>query len=110
MALTKNTKHDNCKVKAILGPFGIHYAMLKTTGSNGKFIQWLSEADFIKVVKVLGKFENYEGIIFDKKDIKKVHNVKNGVKERPTRRPPSKEFFFQEKDGRIWRNVYSNIE
>ena len=110
MAITRKTKHNHAQVKAIKGPFGIHYAMLKTTGSNGKFIQWLSEADFIEVVKVLGKFENYEGIIFDKKDIKKVHNVKNGVKERPTRRPSSKEFFFQEKDGRIWRNVYSNIE
>jgi len=75
MAITTKTKYNNARVKAILGPFGIHYAMLKTTGSNGKFIQWLSEADFIEVVKVLGKFENYEGIIFDKKDIKKVHNV-----------------------------------
>jgi hypothetical protein len=108
MAITTKTKHNNSQVKAILGPFGIHYAMLKTKGSNGKFIQWLSKADFTDVVKVLGKFENYEGIIFDKKDIKKVHNVKNGVKERPNRqKPKQKEIKMQRKYGNCWNTEYS---
>ena len=92
MALTKNTKHDNCKVKAILGPFGIHYAKL-VCKNHKKVIQWLSQAEYKALIQLDPNLIEFDG-----------------VKERPTRRPSSKEFFFQEKDGRIWRNVYSNIE
>ena len=95
MALTKLTKHDNCKVKAILGPFnknGKDYAKL-VCKNHKKVIQWLSKADYEALIQLDPNLIEFDG-----------------VKERPTRRPSSKDFFFQEKDGRIWRNVYSNIE
>jgi len=107
MAITELNKHNNCPVKAILGPFGNHYGRL-VCRKHRKHIQWLSEADFEKVVKLLGKFENNEGIIFDKRDIKKAHNVKNGVKERPNRqKPKGKEIKFQRKYGNCWNTEYS---
>ena len=92
MAITTKTKYNKARVKALKGPFGIHYAKL-ITKRKGKFIQWLSKADYEALIQL-----DPTSIEF------------HGVKERPTRRPSSKEFFFQEKDGRIWRNVYSNIE
>ena len=106
MAITTNTHHDKCPVKAILGPFGIHYGRL-VCRKHKKHIQWLSEADFKTIVKHLGKFENDEGIIFDKKDIKKTHNVENGVKERPNRQKPEQEFKMQRKYGNCWNTEYS---
>lgn len=89
MAITTKTKHNNAQVKAILGPFGIHYAMLKT--KQGKFIQWLSQAD-------------YEAIIqYDPKCIEF-----DGVKERPNRqKPKGKEIKFQRKYGNCWNTEYS---
>jgi hypothetical protein len=45
MAITQNKKHNHAQIKAIRGPFGIHYAKL-VTKRKGKFIQWLSEADY----------------------------------------------------------------
>jgi len=45
MAITKLKKHDKCEVKAIKGPFGIHYGRL-ICARHHKHIQWLSEADY----------------------------------------------------------------
>ena len=45
MAITTNTHHDKCEVKAIKGPFGNHYGRLSCKRHH-KHIQWLSEADF----------------------------------------------------------------
>ena len=106
MAITQKTNHDKCPVKAILGPFGPHYGRL-VCRKHRKHIQWLSEADFRATVKHLGKFENNEGIIFDKRDIKKAFSV-NGVKERPNRqKPKGKELKFQRKYGSVWNTEYS---
>ena len=106
MAITKLKTHDKCPVKAVLGPFGNHYGRL-VCKKHRKHIQWLNKADFVTIVETIGKFENHEGIIFDKKDIKKTRKSNNGVKERPTRRHADKEFVYQERDGRIWNTVYS---
>ena len=92
MAITTKTKYNKARVKALKGPFGLHYAKL-ITKRKGKFIQWLSKADYEAVIQL-----DPTSIEFD------------GVKERPTRRPSKKKITFQKKDGRIWRNVYSNIE
>ena len=53
MAITKAKKHNNSAVKAIRGPFGIHYAKL-VTKRKGKFIQWLSQADYKAIIKLNG--------------------------------------------------------
>ena len=45
MAITRLKKHDNSQVKAIKGPFGIHYGKL-VTSQNNKHIQWLNQADY----------------------------------------------------------------
>ena len=45
MAITTNTHHNNCSVKAIKGPFGIHYGKLICINHN-KQIQWLNQADY----------------------------------------------------------------
>ena len=45
MAISKNTHHNNCTVKAIRGPFGIHYGKLICYNHN-KLIQWLNQADY----------------------------------------------------------------
>lgn len=61
MAITKAKRHNNSAVKAIKGPFGIHYAKL-VTKRKGKFIQWLSQADY-----------------------NSIKAITNGIKERSTR-------------------------
>jgi len=89
MAITKKTKHNNAQVKAVLGPFGIHYAKL-ITRRKGKFIQWLSQADYEAVIQY-----DPNCIEFD------------GVKERPTRQKPLQKYTMQRKYGNCWNTEYS---
>ena len=111
MAITKLKSHDKCPVKAIKGPFGPHFGRL-ICNKHHKHIQFLSETDFIKTVKILGKFENNEGIIFDKRDIKNAQTVdnfyivKDGIKERSNRQKP-KQIKMQRKYGNCWNTEYS---
>ena len=92
MAITKLTKHDNCKVKAIQGPFnknGKDYAKL-VCKNHKKVIQWLSKAKYEAIIQLDPNLIEFDG-----------------VKERPSRRPAEKEFSFQKQDGRIWNNMYT---
>lgn len=90
MAITQNKKHNHAQIKAIRGPFGIHYAKL-VTKRKGKFIQWLSQADYKAIIQLDPK-----SIEFD------------GVKERPNRqKPKQKELKFQRKYGSVWNTEYS---
>lgn len=90
MAITRNTTYNNSAVKAILGPFGIHYAKL-VTKRKGKFIQWLSQADYEAIIQI-----DPRSIEFD------------GVKERPNRqKPKQKEMKMQRKYGSVWHTEYS---
>ena len=85
MAISKNTHHNNCTVKAIKGPFGIHYGKLICSDHN-KHIQWLNEQDFEAVVGILGKFNNKENWQFRIK--------KNGeIAVRPPKHLPKKSVF-----------------
>lgn len=43
-------KHKNCPVKAVLGPFGPHYAKL-VCAKHGKMIQWLNESQYQTITK-----------------------------------------------------------
>lgn len=87
--ITKNKHHNNCEVKAIKGPFGIHYGKL-ICNNHGKHIQWLNEADYKTII------QEYP------------HTIgRNGVKQRPSRRKPnSREITTQRKYGNIWQNTY----
>ena len=90
MAITKNTKHNNCKQKAIKGPHGIHYARL-ICKKHKTHIQWLSKAEYETIIQLFP-----ETVEFD------------GVKERPNRQKPAKrELKFQRKYGNNWNTEYS---
>lgn len=90
MAITKNTHHDTCPVKAIKGPFGFHFGKL-ICKRHHKHIQWLSEADFKALVHM--NPDLYE---------------EDGVKERPNRqKPKEREFKFQREYGNCWNTEYS---
>ena len=90
MAITKNTKHNNCKQKAIKGPFGIHYAKL-VCKKHKKWVDWLSKAQYEEIIELFP-----ETIEFD------------GVKERPNRqKPKEKTVKFQRKYGNCWNTEYS---
>ena len=89
MAISKNTHHNNCPVKAIRGPFGIHYGKLICSNHN-KHIQWLTKADYETIIQ---QYPGTEG--------------RNGVKQRPSRQKPnSREITTQRKYGNIWQNTY----
>jgi hypothetical protein len=90
MAITQNKKHDKCPVKAIKGPFGIHFGKL-ICKRHHKHIQWLSQADFKALVHANPNL--YE---------------EDGVKERPNRqKPKQKEIKMQRKYGNCWNTEYS---
>lgn len=87
--ITKNKHHNNCEVKAIKGPFGIHYGKL-ICNNHGKHIQWLNEADYKTIIQ---EYPHTLG--------------RNGVKQRPSRQKPnSREITTQRKYGNIWQNTY----
>jgi len=62
MAITKITKHDNSQVKAIQGPFGIHYGKLVTSQKN-RHIQWLNQADYEAVKALTTGLKNDPSVI-----------------------------------------------
>lgn len=87
--ITSNTHHNNCKVKAIRGPFGIHYGKL-ICSNHHKHIQWLNQADYEIIIQ---QYPDTEG--------------RNGVKQRPSRqKPATREITTQRKYGNIWQNTY----
>ena len=90
MTITRLTKHNKCKQKAILGPHGIHYARL-ICKKHQTHIQWLSKAQYKAIIQLFP-----ETVEFD------------GVKERPNRQKPAKrELKFQRKYGNNWNTEYS---
>lgn len=114
MAITINTHHNNCEVKAIKGPFGIHYGKLICSNHN-KHIQWLNEQDFETVIGILGKFNNKDNWQFRIKNNGEIAvrppkhlPKKSGVKQRPSRqKPKTREITTQRKYGNIWQNTYT---
>lgn len=48
MAITPHNRHNLCRVKAIEGPFGIHYAKL-VCQQHDVWIQWLSKQDYQEI-------------------------------------------------------------
>jgi len=90
MAITSNTKHNKCPVKAIKGPFGIHYAKL-ICKKHKKWVDWLSQADYEAIIQLDPNLIEFDG-----------------VKERPARQKPKEDnFVFQRKYGNCWTTVYS---
>ena len=90
MAITSLTKHNKCKQKAIIGPYGIHYAKLICKKHKAQ-IQWLSKAEYKTIIQLFP-----ETVEFD------------GVKERPNRqKPKQKEIKMQRKYGNCWNTEYS---
>lgn len=90
MTITRLTKHDKCKQKAIKGPYGIHYARL-ICKKHKTHIQWLSQAQYKTIIQQFP-----EAVEFD------------GVKERPNRQKPKmREIKVQRKVWGNWKTVYS---